>query len=120
MARTQVYSGDCGYSATIDVVRLDGKHVQVIVHSECEQITAMNPDLTNIQWKGKGHQVFKGLSESIVYRSADKHIRHQGCPIPAAIIKTIEVEVGIALPKDVTIKFVHDQDDDYFDSPANK
>jgi hypothetical protein len=120
MARTQVISGDCGYSATIDVVSLDDKHVQVRVRSECDQITAMNPDLANIQWKGKGHEVFKGLSESVVYRSADKHIRHQGCPIPAAIIKTIEVEVGIALPQDVTIKFVQVEDDDSIDSPVNK
>jgi hypothetical protein len=80
----------------------------------------MNPDLDNIQWKGKGHEVFNGFSESIVYRSAAKHIRHQGCPIPAAIIKTIEVEVGIALPEDVTIKFVHDEDDNSSDAPVNK
>ncbi|MBI4316389.1 MAG: hypothetical protein HY679_10665, partial [Chloroflexi bacterium] len=30
---------------------------------------------------------------------------HTACPIPAAILKAIEVEVGIALPKDVTITF---------------
>jgi hypothetical protein len=111
MAQAQVHAGDCGFAATIDVTQLDRKHVQVVIHSECEQITAMNPDLTCLQWKGRGHQVFKPMAESVVYQSATGHIRHTGCPIPAVILKTIEVEVGVALPRDVTIKFVNANDD---------
>jgi hypothetical protein len=65
----------------------------------------MNPDLARVQWKGKGHEVFKRMTESAVYQSAAQHIRHTACPIPTAILKAIEVEVGIALPKDVTITF---------------
>lgn len=110
MAQAQVHAGDCGFSATIDVTQLDRKHVRVVVHSECEQIASMNPDLICLQWKGRGHQVFKRVAESAVYQSASKHIRHTGCPIPAAILKTIEVEVGIALPEDVTITFVNSPD----------
>jgi hypothetical protein len=45
------------------------------------------------------------MTESVVYQSAARHIRHTACPIPAAILKAIEVEVGIALPQDVTITF---------------
>ncbi|MBI4771144.1 MAG: hypothetical protein HY784_12220, partial [Chloroflexi bacterium] len=58
-----------------------------------------------LQWKGKGHQVFRPMDESAVYQSAARHIRHTACPIPAAILKAIEVEVGIALPRDVHIQF---------------
>jgi hypothetical protein len=116
MARAQIDAGDCGYSATIDVVQLDSKHVQVNISSDCEQITAMNPDLACLQWKGKGHQVFGRLDNSAIYRSAASHIRHLGCPVPAAIVKAIEVEVGIALPKDVTIKIVRAENDGPKDS----
>ena len=84
---------------------MDDTHVQVFITSACDQITAMNPDLARVQWKGKGHAVFKRMTESAVYQSAAQHIRHTACPIPAAILKAIEVEVGIALPKDVTITF---------------
>jgi hypothetical protein len=101
----EVFAGVCGHSAIIEVSRLDEAHVQVVIRSACEQITDMNPDLTRLQWKGKGHEVFKRMTESLVYQSAARHIRHTACPIPIAILKAIEVEVGIALPKDVTISF---------------
>lgn len=105
MTRVEVFAGVCGHSAVIEAVKLDATHVQVTLHSACEQITAMNPDLARLQWKGKGHVVFKRMTESVVYESAARHIRHTACPIPAAILKAIEVEVGLALAKDVTITF---------------
>ena len=103
--RIEVYAGVCGHSAIIDVTKVDDTHVQVVITSACDEITAMNPDLARVQWKGKGHEVFKRMTESAVYQSAAQHIRHTACPIPTAILKAIEVEVGIALPKDVTITF---------------
>ena len=120
MAQSEVCAGNCGFSARIDVQKLDNKHVQVIVRSECEQISAMNSDLARIQWKGRGHEVFGRLTDSVVYRSADKHIRHSGCPIPAAILKTIEIEVGIALPQDVTVKFTNSQSEDANNTPPKE
>ncbi len=104
--RVEVFAGICGHSALIEVKKVDETHVQVLVHSECEQITDMNPDLASLQWKGKGHGVFRRMIDSAVYQSAARHIRHTACPVPAAILKAIEVETGLALPKDVTIRFV--------------
>ena len=108
MTRVEVFAGVCGHSAIIEVSKLDAAYVQVVITSACEQITDMNPDLTRLQWKGKGHVVFKRLTESAVYQSAAQHIRHTACPIPMAILKAIEVEVGIAVAKDVTITFKQD------------
>ena len=105
MTSANIYAGICGHSAIIEVTKVDERSVQVVIHSECEQVTAMNPDLARIQLKGRGHKVFKRMTESAVYQSADKHIRHTACPIPMAILKAIEVEVGIALAQDVTITF---------------
>ncbi len=104
MARAKVYAGACGLSATINVSRVDNKHVRVVVQSACEQITAMNPDLACLQWQGKGNCVFTRITDSAVYQSAARHIRHPACPVPAAILKAIEIEVGIATPKDVSIE----------------
>lgn len=107
MTKVEVNAGVCGHSAVIEVTRLDDAHVQVVIRSECEQITDMNPDLARLQWKRKGHTVFKRMTESAVYQSAARHIRHTACPVPAAILKAIEVETGVALPKDVTITFTN-------------
>jgi len=34
---------------------------------------------------------------------ASRDISHAACPVPSAILKAIEVEVGAALPQDVTM-----------------
>jgi len=103
--RVEVFAGVCGHSAVIEVTKVGEAHVRVVISSACDQIADMNPDLERVQWKGKGHEVFKRMTESVVYQSAAKHIRHTACPIPTAILKAIEVEAGVALPKDVTITF---------------
>jgi hypothetical protein len=106
MRSLEVQAGACGYTAKITIHQVDEHHVRVEIDSLCDQITAMNRDLECLQWKGKGHEVFRPMNDSAVYRSASTHIRHTACPIPSAILKAIEVEVGAAVPKDVTITFV--------------
>lgn len=108
MAKAEVHAGVCGYSADIEVRQVSKDTVQVKIHSACEMLTAMNDDLATVKWRGKGHRVFRSIPESAIYRAAGCHIRHSGCPIPAAIIKAIEVEVGVALPRDVTIRIYED------------
>ena len=105
MPSLEVNAGACGFTAKITIHQVDERHVRVEIDSACDQITAMNQDLACLQWKGKGHEVFRPMNESAVYRSASLRIRHTACPIPAAILKAIEVEVGAALPRDVTITF---------------
>lgn len=104
MAKAEVHAGVCGHSADIEVRRTSKETVQVKIDSACEMLTAMNEELASVKWRGRGHQVFRPIPESAVYQAAGCHLRHSGCPVPAAIIKAIEVEVGIALPRDVTIR----------------
>ncbi|NOZ07211.1 MAG: hypothetical protein GXP41_12825 [Chloroflexi bacterium] len=105
MAKANVDAGICGYKATVEATSLNGKEIQVEICSDCEMLTAMNEDLVQLQWKGRGHKVFRRMTESAVYESAARHIRHCACIVPAAVLKTIEVETGMALPKKATIEF---------------
>lgn len=41
-----------------------------------------------------------------IYKSAAKHIRHVSCPVPGGILKAIEVETGVCIPKDASIIFL--------------
>lgn len=104
MAQADVWAGICGYRVEIEVTSLDRKHVSVTLRTECEMCQAMNPDLTRLQVKGKDHTVLRPAADSAVYQSAARHIRHPACVVPAAILKAIEVEIGAALPDDVTIR----------------
>jgi hypothetical protein len=39
---------------------------------------------------------------------AQQILPHPGCPVPAGIIKAVEVEGGLALPRDASIKVSKD------------
>jgi hypothetical protein len=41
----------------------------------------------------------------VVFREAAKTLLHPACPVPVGIIKAIEMEAGLALPRDVEIRF---------------
>lgn len=109
MARAEVDAGICGYTATIEARQTSRDTVAVHIESACEMITAMNEELAAVKWRGKEHQVFRRIPESAVYKCAGCHIRHTGCPVPTAIVKVIEVEVGVALPRDVTIRIYKEE-----------
>ena len=40
-----------------------------------------------------------------VYRAAEKCLKHTACPVPCAILKAAEVEMGLCVPEDVCITF---------------
>jgi hypothetical protein len=39
-----------------------------------------------------------------IHEAGHKHCYHAACPVPVGIIKAMEIEAGLALPEDVTIR----------------
>jgi hypothetical protein len=102
MTQVTVNGGNCGFNSAINVEKLDRTTVRVIVQSDCEHVAAMNPDLSSLEWR---QTVFGRMNDSLVYQSASRHLKHAACPVPTAILKAIEVELRLALPKDIIIHF---------------
>lgn len=102
MSRVTVHAGACGYDVAVEVEKVDRHTVRVALRSECKEVMAMQPEMAELNWR---RGVFCRIAESRVYACAAQHLHHAACPVPSAILKAIEVEVGIALPKDVTIHF---------------
>jgi hypothetical protein len=50
-------------------------------------------------------ELFKPVSRNPVYRAAEKSGCHSSCVIPAAVLKAVEVAMGMALPREVLITF---------------
>ena len=48
------------------------------------------------------------IPENPVCRAAGPRLKHAACPVPAAIIKALEVAAGLNVPKDATITCVPD------------
>lgn len=105
MTRVTLNAGACGEQVAITVTRLDKYSVQVLIDTACPKVAAMAPDLAQLPCLGREHTVFLPHDRSAIYQAAANHHLHTACPVPAAILKAIEVELGMAVPRDVTITF---------------
>ena len=100
MATVVVTPGICGLPTRMTLTADEDQLVTIKLESACPHIQAMQAELAELD----GYtEVFARFSASAVYAAADKHCKHLACPVPAAIIKGMEVACGLALPKDVTI-----------------
>ena len=100
MAKAEITSGICGFTATVEA-RMEGRKCLVSVESECNAVQRLGEALQEldpfqeISFRGEGPRTLKMGAE---------HCYHTACPVPVGIIKAIEIEAGLALPADATIK----------------
>jgi len=96
---TKVEPGPCGFVTIIEAKKVAPGHVYVSIKSGCEDVLKMNIGIVDAI-----NDLFNGYNNSKVYKKASKYIKHVACPVPCAILKTVEVEAELAVPKDVTIE----------------
>lgn len=101
MVKVCVNPGVCGLLTTLTVERSNAKTVLVDTQSQCEAIRKIGADLGELD---AYHEIFSKFGESTVFKIAQVHIKHAACPVPTAILKGIEAECGLALPRDVHIE----------------
>jgi hypothetical protein len=100
MASAEIESGICGFCTTVHT-SADGGSVNVAIESTCGYVTKLAEELTSVQpfeeisYRGQGPKTL---------RLAAQYLVHPACPVPSGIIKAIEVEAGLALPKDAHIR----------------
>lgn len=104
MTKVTVTPGNCGFSVVITAEKDKGKKIRVSLESDCEMIMNMNKDISPLDMKS----LFTHHIANPVYRSASQHLKHVACPVVSAILKAVEVEAGMAVPKDVSILFSKD------------
>jgi hypothetical protein len=102
MCRLIVDPGICGFKAEVEVKREDGKKARVTIKSECSQVVELNEMLHSMDLK----DIFVPPRKNIVFALSEKAHCHASCPIPLAILKCAEIEMDLALPRDVTVRCV--------------
>ena len=102
MTKVTVNAGICGYSVEIKAEKGEAKKILITLDTKCKMVKNMAEDLSALDMMA----AFTGFMNNPVYKSAARHIRHVACPVPAGIIKAIEVEAGLCLPKDASIIFM--------------
>jgi hypothetical protein len=104
MTKVTINPGICGFTVMVTAEKDQGKKVRVSFDTECEMVMNMLEDISVLDMQA----AFTGHLNNPVYRSAAMHLKHTACPVPAGILKAIEVELGLCLPKDAVIKFSGD------------
>lgn len=90
--------------AFIQVTKLSDRTLKVAIDTECEMVRALGTQVEAV----RAESALVRWSKSEIHRHASCYIKHAACPIPMAVLKAIEVEAGLALPRDVTVRFVSD------------
>jgi hypothetical protein len=80
---------------------MNGSMCALSIESDCDAIQRLAEELIEVEpfqeitFRGKGPRTLE---------LGAKHCHHTACSVPVGIIKAIEVEAGLALPADATIK----------------
>lgn len=104
MKTVQINPGVCGFSTEVKAMTEDGQMVRLEITSGCAHIQKLAALLGG---EVDGYTVcFARFGAGPVFEAAAQACRHAACPVPTGIIKCIEAECGLALPRDAEIKFL--------------
>jgi hypothetical protein len=101
MAKAEIHAGICGFETTVVAKKRDDGMLDLEVESGCKAVMKLAERIRTVDpyreftWRRQG---------PLTLAEAPQCLSHPACPVPSGIIKVVEVEAGLALPKDVTIK----------------
>ncbi|MFI3237194.1 MAG: hypothetical protein R3Y47_04090 [Lachnospiraceae bacterium] len=98
MSKVTISAGICGFTATIIAKNNEDECVDVTFSTTCPNFKKLEKE--NLEFDPLVC-CFGKLAENEVFELFKSCCPHPTCPIPTAFLKAIEVEGGLALPKDV-------------------
>lgn len=100
MAKAEILPGNCGFTTIVEAT-MDGDTCKLSITSECKAIQKLAQELTEVD---PYKEISFRRSTPLTLQMGAKYCTHSACPVPVGIIKAVELEAGMTLPKDVTIK----------------
>ncbi len=107
MAKAEIFSGICGFTTNVEAHKNGGREIALTISSDCKNIQRLAGALPAVD--PYQEFTFRG-SGPLTLQMASKYCAHAACPVASGIIKAVEVEAGLALPADVSIKISKDDD----------
>lgn len=103
MKKMRVNPGVCGLESIITVESDDGMEAAISVETQCPAVRKM---LEALEQPLSAYEIcFLKPGQGPVYAAAE-NLAHAACPVPAAVIKAVEAECGLALAKNAAIEFI--------------
>ena len=101
MTHVRIDPGICGRNIALEVIKTGRRRVTVRIESDCEMVLQLSELLADISLL----DALKTCIDSDIYKYASVCKLHTACPVPMAILKAIEVEFSLALPRPVSLRF---------------
>jgi hypothetical protein len=97
-----VNAGICGFTCRIEAWKINKNAAGLeISESECQQIQQFSDLVSKLTLR----EIFMPVTRNPVYLAAQQSGCHASCPIPMAVVKTAEVAMELALPREVSMRF---------------
>lgn len=101
MAKAEINAGICGFRTTCIASANGDGTIHLDIQSDCQAVLKLAEQIRTVE---PFKEAFWRRSMPTVHQHAPQCLSHPACPVPSGIIKAIEVEAGLALPADVSIK----------------
>jgi hypothetical protein len=105
MAKGTIDSGICGFITEVITSKGEKGKIKVDIKTDCPNFTKVAKEFTEVD---PFKEVLVRYNKTLICELSSKHSPHPSCPIPSGILKTIEVEAGLALPKNASITIEKD------------
>ena len=107
MSKAEICAGVCGFNTTVIARKNGNGRIDLDIQSDCKSVQKFAAELTSVD-AFREFSFRRGSPETL--ELAPKCLAHPACPVPSGIIKAVEVEAGLALPRDVTIKILKENE----------
>ncbi len=101
-----VDAGVCKMKTLIIAKENDMGLIELTIKSDC-------PNILKMSWKlepmSPYSEVEAEFSKSEIYKLANDAVPHTACPVPAGMVKALEVAGDLGLKRDCSIKFINDE-----------
>ncbi len=106
MTEALVEAGACGFKTVIRAKKekeglVDGT-IHITIGSGCKDVMALSKELNGTR---PNVEFLTPMIKNVVLNDASKYLKCTDCAVPWSILKAVKVEMGFALPKDVSVRF---------------
>jgi len=101
MVELEIDSGICGFKTTVKAESRSKYDCSLSIESQCKHVQKMAEKISDVNAM---NELFK-KGQSQVLAATEGVIPHITCPVAGGILRAVEACTGLALPRDVSIKF---------------